>query len=143
MVLSATLVLVVAVVMEPPVIVVAAVLAGLDAVNRFRLALRDPVRRPSSFRLPEAASAIGLQAGPPQVFVLVIGGRVDSRAAFVRYLRKSADWLPIDRKAVRSEPTGVPDRAVVTLRCAGGLTDDQRHKIVTLADSMLLSTSWI
>lgn len=142
-VFAATIGLVGALATHIPNLIAAAVLIELDALNRFRNALGSQDLTLTSLRKLQAVTTISLQAGPIDHAIIEVEGNSGSRTAFVKFLRKTAVWLPVNRKRVRTAPTGVRDRVIVTLESYGGLTDDQRQQVGQLAASMGLTAEWI
>lgn len=142
-VVAATIGLAASIATVNPTLILAATLMELDALNRFTNALSHSDPRLSSLRPSNAATTITLQAGPVVYATLRVEGSPGSRSAFVKFLRKTAVWLPISRKKIKAEPTGVPARILVTVESYGSLTDEQRQQIMRLAESMDLAAEWI
>jgi hypothetical protein len=142
-VLAATIGLAASLATANPVIIAAATLTELGAINRFSNALTSPPPHLASLHRSAAATTLTLQAGPIVHAILRVDGSPAGHSAFVRFLRKSAVWLPIRRRKITARPTGVPARILVTFESYGGLTDDQRRQIARLAESMNLGAEWI
>lgn len=109
--------------------VVPAAIFAVVAIQGAVSAANKPGSVFTTVQAPSAKLTVTQQAGVRTFFTLDVEGTEPSRKAFVLFLKKTAVWIPVNRRDVKERPTGVFNRSFIVFDNYGGLTDEQVDEI--------------